>query len=246
MKKYCIEKDIPKLDQNISCIGYFDGVHRGHQVLINKTIEIAKQKNLKSMVICFDPDPDEIINSTNSKHVLSLKDRLISFENLGIDEVCIIKFNKKLMNLKPETFIKKYLLKMNIDTLVFGFDFSFGFKGQGNGKTLEKYLNTISIPAVNYYNKKISTTRIKQAIYEGNFKLTKRLLGYKYSLMLEVVKVSKTKNKWLIETNNVDKKMIMPKDGKYNCYEIKNGHLYFICGDKLAINEKLLMVFDYE
>ena len=95
MKKIIIKDNIiPSIEDNVSCIGYFDGVHKGHQALIKVCKDLAKMNNLKSMVICFDPDPIDIISNSKNKHILSFKDRLETFKELGIDIVCVIKFDE--------------------------------------------------------------------------------------------------------------------------------------------------------
>lgn len=247
MKKIVIKDcNIPKIDRNIACIGYFDGVHRGHQKLIKETIDLALKNNLKSMVICFDPDPDDVISKCNNKHILSFNDRLTSFESLGIDIVCVIRFDETLMKQKANIFIQKYLKKMNIRTLICGYDFSFGYKGEGKPELLSKSINVIVIDEVSYYSKKISSTRIKQAISDGNFKLVNKLLGYEYSLMVKAKNISKKGSKWLIEANCVDNKLIIPKEGLYNDFEIKNNHFILTSKDIIDINDNLLLVFKNE
>ena len=247
MKKIVIKDcNIPKIDRNIACIGYFDGVHRGHQKLIKETLVLAKKNNLKSMVICFEPDPEDVISKSKNKHILSFEDRLTSFESLGIDIVCVIKFDEILMKLKANAFIHKYLKKMNINTLICGYDFSFGYKGEGKPELLSKSINVIVIDEVSYYSKKISSTRIKQAINEGNFKLVNKLLGYEYSIMVKAINVSKKGSKWLIEANSVDNNLVMPRDGTYNGFDIKNNRFILTSKDKIDINDNLLLVFKNE
>ena len=106
-------KDNVQIPCNIACIGCFDGVHRGHQELINKTVKLAKEKNLKPMVITFDPDPIEIFGDG---HMLltTLNERIKLFERFGIEEVLIIHFDEKIMNKSPLEFKEEILDKLNI------------------------------------------------------------------------------------------------------------------------------------
>ena len=101
-------KDNVQIPCNIACIGCFDGVHRGHQELINKTVKLAKEKNLKPMVITFDPDPVEIFGDG---HMLltTLNERIKLFERFGIEEVLIIHFDEKVMNKSPLEFKEEIL-----------------------------------------------------------------------------------------------------------------------------------------
>jgi len=247
MKKIVIKDKISKIEENVACIGYFDGLHKGHQALINKTIKLAKQNNLKSMLICFDPDPNDIIHKNNVKHILTFKDRLKMLEELGLDIVCVIKFDDNLMQQNSETFIKNYLMKMNIQTLVCGFDFSFGYKGLGNPKLLKKYIKTIVIDEVNYYGKKISSTRIKEEFYNGNFKLVNKLLGYEYVMFLKVNNCVLNKKKYKVECTLKDKRLMLPKNN--TCYKnisIVDNKVYIVGNYPLDKDEQVIIVFENE
>lgn len=247
MKKIIIKDNIiPNIEDNVSCIGYFDGVHRGHQALIKVCKDLAKMNNLKSMVICFDPDPRDIISNSKNEHILSFKDRLLAFEDLGIDVVCIIKFDEELMKKEPLKFIEDMLLKLNIKTLVCGYDFSFGYKGKGDTKLLSKYIDTVVVDEIKYYSTKISSTRIKQAIKQGNFKLSNKLLGYNYSLMLKVINCAKKGRKWLVECKLKDKSLIMPEKINEKCLYIENGHIFLQASNELERNDEILLVFENE
>lgn len=178
IKKYYI-KDIVDLNipRNVSCIGYFDGVHIGHQALIKKTIELSKSLNVEPYLITF--------NSSFKKYDLfenidSLSQRIKLFERFGIKGVIIIDFNNNLMNLNYKEFINKYLLNLNLEAIVCGEDFTFGKNAMGNSKDLKKYLHTFVVKDVKYYGKKVSSYRIKQQIVRKNYKLVDKLLGYKY------------------------------------------------------------------
>ena len=169
-----------KLPKNIACIGCFDGVHRGHQQLIKKTTELAKKKRLNSMVITFKPDPINVFGPGH--HMLTtLEERIAIFEKMGIDEVLIIDFNKKVMNEAPKEFEDLVLNRLNIDTLICGYDFTYGYKGQGNCTTLlNDGFNVIVIPEYRYYGKKISSTRIRKELEKKNYKFVNKMLGYEY------------------------------------------------------------------
>lgn len=236
MVKRIIIKDtnIPKIYENVSCIGFFDGLHIGHKKLINETIKQSNKLNVCPTLICFDPDPDEIIHKNKSKHLLSYKDRLAYAEYLGIKQIIIIKFTNDLMKLKPNNFIKDYLNKFNIIKLICGYDFTYGYKGKGNVELLKKNgkFQTIVINEYKYKNKKVSSTRIKEELSNGNIKLVNKLLGYDYTVELKTVDCIKDKKKWIVKAKLKDNCSILPKDGNYsNIFEIKNNIVY-IKGNK--------------
>ena len=249
MVKKIVIKDgkIPNIEENVACIGYFDGVHIGHQKLIRKTIDEANRLGLMPTLICFNPDPIDIISGNKNKHLLSYKDRLNVIEYFGIEQIIIINFNKKIMNIDALDFIHNYLEKMNIREIVCGFDYTFGYKALGNSKLLKKNFNgkTIVIDECCYYGKKVSTTRIKQALLEGNFKLMNRLIGWEYCLSLKVDKCSNKGKKWLIEAISKDKDCLLPKEGKYGKYfEVKDDRVILIGPSKLEKGQDLLISFE--
>lgn len=170
--------DIKNIKRNVACIGYFDGVHIGHQELIKKTIEISKEKGLMPLVITFFPDPESIIRKTEIRQITTLERRLELFEEYGINNCLLIDFNEEIMYLSPICFINNYLLEANIDTLVCGFDFMFGSNASGNINTLKEYLNVVEIPEVKYNQKKVSSTYIRELLKDNNIELAKKLMGH--------------------------------------------------------------------
>lgn len=178
IKKYYISStNIPKINSNIACIGNFDASHRGHQALYKKTISLAKKNNKKAYLITFKDDPNTLL--FNEKPIYSLYTRIKLYESFGFDGVIIIKTNKKFYNISAKNFIEKYLIKLNIDHLVVGFDFKFGKNQKGDIKLLKKYFKNVTvIKAVRYKGKKISTQRIIKCIDDGKFLEANRMLGY--------------------------------------------------------------------
>lgn len=246
VKKISDLNNIPNLKPSVACIGYFDGVHLGHQKLIKETIKQAKRLGVVSSLICFEPDPLDIINNSKNNHLTSYENRINIIESFGIENIIVIKFSEELMKLNPHKFISSYLNKMNIRCLICGYDFSFGYNGLGNITDLIKWgkFETIVIPEYKLYNKKVSSTRIKKALISGNFKLTNRLLGWDYCIELKVINSSKQGKKWLIETKLRDSRGILPKNGKYgNGFEIKDNKVYILGPINLEKNQIILTSF---
>lgn len=242
--------NVKKLKPSVACIGYFDGVHLGHQRLIEETINEAKKLNVKSTVICFNPDPLDVITGEKTKHITGFKNRLNIFKSLGIDQIIAIKFDSEIMNTKPKIFIQNYLNRMNIVELICGFDFSFGYKGKGNKDSLIRYgeFKTIVIPELKYYGKKVSSTRIKNEICKGNLNLVNRLLGWDYFCELVVCDCVNSRNRYTIEAKLIDSSCILPKDGNYgDGFRIFKNRIYIDGSKKLNVGRKLLVSFsDYE
>ena len=235
VKKILIKDDNFKIDEEIvACIGFFDGLHLGHQELVNKAIAEANKLGLKSALICFNPDPVEIISKKKNNHIFSNRERENLIRSFGIDVFIVISFDEKMMKMDPIDFINDYLNRMNIKELVSGFDFSFGYMGKGNNKLLKKYRNfkSIVIPEHKHYGKKVSSTRIKEELTKGNLKLVNKLLGFNYYLNLKIEKCSKNEDKWLIEAINNDSNIIKIKDGQYDCFKVVGNRYYFISDKK--------------
>lgn len=247
--KYINIDRIPKLEPSVACIGYFDGIHIGHQKLIKETIKQAKKSNCLSSLICFNPDPIEVVTKKKNSHLLSFKTRLANIETYGIDQILVIRFNEEFMKLTANSFIKNYLNKLSISKLICGYDFTFGYKGKGNVEILKakKFFETIVIDECKYRGEKVSTTRIKQELVKGNFKLVNKLLGYNYGLKLKVIDCKKVKDKWLIECKLKDERCIMPDDKIIDDgFYIKNKKAYFISTVKAKKGETLYSIFIYE
>ena len=125
VKKILIKDNNFKINEEIvACIGFFDGLHLGHQELVNKAIYEANKLGLKSALICFNPDPVEIISKKKNNHIFSNRERENLIRSFGIDIFIVISFDEKMMKMDPVSFINDYLNKMNIKELVSGFDFS--------------------------------------------------------------------------------------------------------------------------
>ena len=168
------------LERNVACIGCFDGVHKGHQELLKETVRLAKEKGIMPIVITFDPDPIEVFGNGHFM-LTSLDERIKIFNKFGIEKVVILNFDEELMHKSTDSFKKDILDKLNIDTLVCGFDFTYAYKGQGNVDTLKKDgINLKVIPEFKYYGKKISSSRIRKELLKGNNKFVNRMLGYEY------------------------------------------------------------------
>lgn len=181
---YVSENKIPSLPDNVACIGFFDGVHLGHQALIHKTVKEAKKLNVEPILITFYPDPADIISSSKVNHINSFERRVELFEHYGIKAVVVIEFNKEVMSLSKENFVKTYLNNFNLKGLVCGFDFHYGYKGEGDYYTLNSELKNIcpvyEVEEVTLDNEKVSSTRIKKEIEKKNYAYVDRLLGYHY------------------------------------------------------------------
>lgn len=213
-----------------ACIGYFDGVHRGHLQLIEKTVELAKCKHLKSTLITFEPDPWITMGKTDIVyHITPLKQRCqLAFDN-GIDDVMILDFSKSVMNLSIDDF--ENLLKNNgITTLVVGYDFTYGRFGKGNAASLMENhrFDTVIVPPFTDGNIKVSSTCIEQCLNDGDIKQANRLLGYRFFIEGIVVHGRHIGHALGFPTANLkpENDQLIPLNGVYATWLILNGKKY--------------------
>lgn len=183
-----------------AAIGLFDGVHLGHQKLLQKALKLARERNIDSAVITFDPDPVEVYR-TNGRlpHLNTARQKYEHFHRIGISRVYVIEFDYEIASLSPEAFID-YLNRLNVRELVCGFDFSFGFKGRGNSEILvtsdKRRFNVTIIDSVDHDGRKVSSTRIINELRTGSVETANTLLGYRYEV-------------------SDPERQVIPKDGVY-------------------------------
>lgn len=215
-------KDGDIKDQVIGCIGYFDGFHVGHQTLFNKTIALAKHKNMKSALITFDPDPWVVLKGLyNIQHITTLNDRKRYAREKGFDIWITLQFDMSMAKLTPTAFLE-LLRRNNIAHLVCGYDFRFGDKGEGDVHFLK---NQTLIPfsvleEFDYLDEKVSTTRIMNAVKAGEMRLVKKLLGKSYKISGVIVHGQRIGTQIGFPTANlrVDQEYVIPKIGVYAGY----------------------------
>ena len=214
----------------VACIGYFDGMHKGHQALVNATIEKAKELGVESGLITFDPDPWVTLrNEKDVKHITPLQQRINIAVELGIKNIFILNFTKEMAALSPLDFIK-VLDSCNIKALICGFDYHYGQFGKGDIESLKRDADfeVVVIDAVNDNEGKISSTRITNLIEEGEVHKAEELLGYAYRVEGYVVHGNAKGRTIGYPTANVSvpSEYLEPKGGVYACFALIDGKKY--------------------
>lgn len=244
------KSEIPPLSM---ALGYFDGVHLGHQKVILEAKKQANQKGLRSAVMTFDPHPSVVLGK-NEKHVqyiTPLADKINLIEELGIDYLFIVHFTAAFANLLPQEFIDQYVIDLNVKHVAAGFDFSYGRMGKGTMEILpfhsrEKFTFTI-VDKFTSGDEKVSSTRIRQYIRNGSTTELPELLGRFYMTAGTVVHGDKRGRTIGFPTANVDTKddYILPPLGVY-AVKIKIGEDWYegVCnvGYKPTFNNDALKV----
>ncbi|MCF8104107.1 MAG: bifunctional riboflavin kinase/FAD synthetase [Desulfohalobiaceae bacterium] len=187
--------ELTPLLENGSCvtIGNFDGVHLGHQTLLQRTREKGLQANLPSVVITFDPHPLRVILGQTPPFITLKKQKLELLARQGLDFVLCLNFTKKTAELAPEEFVKQFLVQgLRMKDLVIGHDYVFGKGGRGNFELLQSLgqefgFQVHRIDPVLKEGAVVSSTRIRKLIQEGRVLEARPLLGRFYQVTGEVV-----------------------------------------------------------
>ena len=204
-------------------IGNFDGLHLGHQKIINEAKTKAKKKNLPFGVMTFEPVPVMFFSKNRKDHrINSLQQKKTQLKKLKLDFLIIIKFNKKFSSLTAEEFIERIIhKKTKCKYLYVSKNFKFGHKRQGNIQTLKKfekkfkYKNIITKP-YKKNNKTISSTFIRKKIRAGKINLVNKLLSRKWCIEGKVIRGSKRGRKIGFPTCNMNLNgYVVPKLGVY-------------------------------
>lgn len=178
----------------VLALGFFDGVHRGHQAVITQAKQMATAKNMPLAVMTFDVHPAVIYQHQPADSVKYLSPRARKIElmrTLGVDVLYFVHFTPEFAGLDPQSFVDQYLVGLNAAVVVAGFDYTYGKKAIANMQTLPDYAQNrfeiISVPAHLDEGEKISSTRIREALDTGDVDLANRLLGYNYHTTGSVV-----------------------------------------------------------
>ena len=207
----------------VIAIGNFDGLHLGHQKVINEAKQKAKKNKLPLGLMTFEPMPVMFFSKNSKDHrINSLQQKKIQLNKLKLDFIIIIKFNKKFSSMTAQEFIEKILYnKTKCRYLFVSRNFKFGFKRKGDVRTLKRfekefnYQNIVTKPFKKNY-KIISSTFIRKKIREGKISLVNKLLNRNWCVEGKVIKGEKRGRKIGFPTCNMSlNSYVIPKLGVY-------------------------------
>lgn len=169
-------------------IGFFDGVHIGHAALLEKTKQRAEESGAVPSVVSFDVHPDNLVRGGEVKLINSAIGREDIIRRLfGIDNIVFLHFNRHMMQMPWEEFIAQLIDELSISHIVVGYDFCFGYKGEGTAEKLKEYccargVGCDIIPAVQLDGKTVSSSYIRTLIENGDMETAARFLGHPHIL----------------------------------------------------------------
>ena len=229
MKVHYDIDNLPFFKNAVVTIGTFDGVHMGHRQIIDKLKQEATAINGETVIITFHPHPRKVVSSTilGIRLINTLGEKIELLETLGIDHLVVVPFTDAFANQEAEDYVQDFLVeKFHPHTVIIGYDHRFGKERKGDYLLLEKLS-----PVFNYRLKEIprhvldeiaiSSTKIREALLNGQIEIADKLLGYEFFFSGTVVHGDKLGRKLGYPTANLkttDEEKILPGNGIYAVY----------------------------
>jgi riboflavin kinase/FMN adenylyltransferase len=204
-------------------IGFFDGVHLGHQQIIRQTVTDARQHNAIALVLTFDRHPNAVVAPDRVPPLIySLPQKLHVIESLGPEALCLVHFDEKFSRQTGEEFIRHLKRELGkIQSLCVGTDFVFGHRRSGDVALLKKLGDKLGftvhgLAAVSLAGRIVSSTRIREAIRAGRLDAASQMLGRPYAVSGRVVGGDRMGRKLGFPTANLDVTgLLLPPNGVY-------------------------------
>ena len=217
--------EIQRDKKSIITLGTFDGLHLGHQQIVDSVIQKSRQSGGRSFLITFDPHPRKVIPGRNDVKILStLEEKEVILEQLGLENLFVINFTTEFSKQSPEDFVKKYLVDgIGLKEIVIGHDHHFGKERDGNFELLQNLGSKFDfavtlIPEFSVEGETVSSTKIRQALLSGDVLKAGKMLGRNYSFKGKIVRGDGRGRKLgfptaNLSTGNADK--LIPAKGIY-------------------------------
>jgi len=221
-----------KNEKQIYALGFFDGVHLGHQALLRSCCELAKQLGCGTAAITFDAHPQTLFSENVPALISSTHDRQLLLSAYGMDRIFTFPVSKEVMSTPWEAFLAS-LLQQGAAGFVCGDDFRFGHRGEGNAEKLQSFcaqhdLPCIIVPEQLLNGKRISSSLIRSLIESGEMESATRYLGHPHILSGTVLHGQKLGRTLGVPTANlvIPAEIVIPKQGVYACKVLLDGKRY--------------------
>ena len=206
----------------VAALGQFDGLHRGHASVIKSAVALAHQKGVVAAVITFHPHPKDVMGRGDYEGYLTPpldKQKLLA--EMGVDILYIIAFNEQLSRVSPQNFVSGMLLPLQLVTAVIGFDFRFGYLGEGDAAMLSELgqgvMDVETVPPFLLNGQKVSSSGIRRSLLSGELDLANYWFGRYYHLRGTVVHGEKRGRTIGFPTANLqlEDRFVIPAKGVY-------------------------------
>ena len=225
----------PLIRNGVATVGSYDGVHRGHRILLDEVVQRAKESNGESVVLTFEPHPRITLGNDEGLRLLStFEEKCLLLEQVGIDYVVVIPFDEAFSRLSREEFIDDYLVgKLGIKQLIVGYNHHFGHNKAGDHSFLVEHgaLEVVEVAQYTDNGNKVSSTTIRKAVGEGDMALARQLLGHTYII------IGMADAEGRVAT---DRYKLLPADGRYDCTINGETSVCEICGGVVVQKEFFL------
>lgn len=226
MKVYHSTEQMPAFTNAVVTIGTFDGVHIGHQQIIHQLKQEAAKIGGETVIITFHPHPRKVVAAGQSPVYLinTIEEKIELLEKNGINNLVVVPFTETFSQLSPEEYCERFLIeKFHPHTVIIGYDHRFGKGRKGDYKLLEEYsakhaFELKEIPAHIINESTVSSTRIREAVLNGNVELAESLLGYDFFFEGKVVEGNKLGRTLGFPTANLQiaqEEKLIPGNGVY-------------------------------
>ena len=220
-------------EKTIYALGFFDGVHLGHQALLRACRNLAEQHGCRSGVVTFDAHPEKTLLGSAPELINSPEDRQILIRQQGIDAIVSMPFDDNLRKMPWQDFLRLLLTRHNAAGLVCGEDFRFGHKGQGTAALLQQFCREEKIPCAIIPQQfvdgiRVSSSHIRSLLEKGDVAKAKAFLGRAHLLTGEVISGRGIGRTMGIPTANmaVSADILLPRQGVYACTAAVEGKTY--------------------
>jgi riboflavin kinase/FMN adenylyltransferase len=212
-------------------LGVFDGLHLGHQAIVQKVVDRAAAVGATPTLITFDPHPRQVLKPDTAPPLLqTFNQKMEGLKLLGIEQVIVLKFNEELASLFAEEFVQGYIVNgLRAREVYLGKGFAFGHERRGNIELLQwlsrQYgFTAAEVPEVQLRGRRISSTMIRMLLKAGRVNLARRMLGRPYGIEGVVTVGHGVGRKFLFPTANLElQNRVLPADGVYVTLALVDG-----------------------
>jgi riboflavin kinase/FMN adenylyltransferase len=220
--------------RSVVTIGNFDGIHRGHQEILRKVKQEARERDQLAAVLTLFPHPLKVLRPAEAPSLLmTIDQRLTAFDAAGIDAALVLPFNLELSKMRPEDFARRYLVEtMRASKVLVGENFRFGHRQEGTVQLLEGYgrewgFEVESAKALTVDGTVASSTAVREALRSGRVADARRLLGRPFSLEGEIQSGTGQGRKLVVPTLNLKTEQeMLPQNGVYATETVVDGEFY--------------------